>query len=757
MPDTPTAEIRTLKNADGTTIIYPETTTEGVYSPSLNTNLEDGFFSNALIYQNPIGVYPTITPPGGSGSGDSSASLPSQTGNAGKFLTTNGTTASWANVNALPSQSGNSGKFLTTNGSTASWTTVDTLPSQSGNSGKVLSTNGTTASWTNAPTELFIAEYDVTSYADVLAAYNAGKTIICKKPSNSYTAVLQCYQTASSRFDFVYPSAYTNVYYYLDQTHWWSGVANCVPTSRTVNGKALSSNITLSASDVGAVNPNLLDNWYFVGGGSQQGGGQFPINTRRKTSYSGAVQYTIDSWKTSNANTTVAIGSAGVTISASSGTTPYLLNQIANIEPLRGNIVTLSIMVGGICYSASTTIPASNPSEATLYATISGIGHILYMSNAWYVRLQGPTGGNQTYTAVKLELGSTQTLAHQENGVWVLNEIPNYEEQMVRCGIIETIPRPNLLDNWYFVGGGSQQGEGQFPINTQGQTSYSDVNGYSIDRWAIQTTRSLTLGSNGITVTPTSTNNGRIVVQGLPGIPLLGKTITVSILCTSSEINNVYVGIFGNTNYMSAYDTYISQNSRIADGNGVYLLSATVNMPNDLITSSRDKLTFGFGFYNTGTIVPSFTVIAAKLEYGNTQTLAHQENGVWVLNEIPDYNEQMLRCNEGFGSFSQIETGSYVGTGTRGSDNPNSITFKFKPKLVIMGRGSSSLYTNMAFVDVLTSTYSNPGYSLMWSVQSGYPIYGKIDGTTLSWYNSNGGAAYQLNETSITYHYIAIG
>ena len=51
-------------------------------------------------------------------------SLPSQTGQSGKFLTTDGTDASWATVDALPSQSGQSGKFLTTNGTAASWATV---------------------------------------------------------------------------------------------------------------------------------------------------------------------------------------------------------------------------------------------------------------------------------------------------------------------------------------------------------------------------------------------------------------------------------------------------------------------------------------------------------------------------------------------------------------------------------------------------------------------------------------------------------
>ena len=55
------------------------------------------------------------------------SSLPSQTGNAGKFLTTDGTDASWAAVDALPSQTGNNGKFLTTNGSSASWATISSL------------------------------------------------------------------------------------------------------------------------------------------------------------------------------------------------------------------------------------------------------------------------------------------------------------------------------------------------------------------------------------------------------------------------------------------------------------------------------------------------------------------------------------------------------------------------------------------------------------------------------------------------------
>ncbi|MFA8301208.1 MAG: hypothetical protein ACEPOV_13660 [Hyphomicrobiales bacterium] len=115
--------------------------------------------------------------------------LPTQTGNAGKFLTTDGSgTVSWSTPtdtklsdsevltivandgyiksapDELPTQTGNAGKFLTTDGSgTVSWSTVaDELPDQTSNSGKVLGTDGSSASWvdvsfanlTNIPTGL---------------------------------------------------------------------------------------------------------------------------------------------------------------------------------------------------------------------------------------------------------------------------------------------------------------------------------------------------------------------------------------------------------------------------------------------------------------------------------------------------------------------------------------------------------------------------------------------------------------------------
>lgn len=49
----------------------------------------------------------------------------------------------------IPSMSGESGKYLTNNGSVASWSAISQLPSQTGNANKYLKTDGTTASWAN--------------------------------------------------------------------------------------------------------------------------------------------------------------------------------------------------------------------------------------------------------------------------------------------------------------------------------------------------------------------------------------------------------------------------------------------------------------------------------------------------------------------------------------------------------------------------------------------------------------------------------
>jgi hypothetical protein len=72
-------------------------------------------------------------------------------------------------VTVIPTQSGNTGKYLTTNGTAVSWGTVDALPTQSGNNGKYLTTNGTVASWATTPSGGTVSYLDLTNVPSTFA------------------------------------------------------------------------------------------------------------------------------------------------------------------------------------------------------------------------------------------------------------------------------------------------------------------------------------------------------------------------------------------------------------------------------------------------------------------------------------------------------------------------------------------------------------------------------------------------------------
>ena len=98
--------------------------------------------------------------------------------------------------------------------------------------------------------------------------------------------------------------------------------------------------------------------------------------------------------------------------------------------------------------------------------------------------------------------------------------------------------------------------------------------------------------------------------------------------------------------------------------------------------------------------------------------------------------------------------GSYVGTGTKGAGNPNSITFGFVPKLVILfpGIGSGARLPAMT-----GSTFYVPAFILWGTTGSIGSDSGSVtyNGTTMTWYNSSEDRQY--NNSGYTYYYLAIG
>lgn len=109
----------------------------------------------------------------------------------------------------------------------------------------------------------------------------------------------------------------------------------------------------------------------------------------------------------------------------------------------------------------------------------------------------------------------------------------------------------------------------------------------------------------------------------------------------------------------------------------------------------------------------------------------------------------------------KIETGSYVGTGTYGASNPNTLTFRFAPKLVLIYNGSKDYAMFFAFG--LGEEYMSGGYLLAWAseMSTTNDNHAKINGNVLNWYALNTSATtarrLQLNVESQTYHYLAIG
>jgi hypothetical protein len=131
--------------------------------------------------------------------------LPTQSGSSGRFLTTNGTSSSWASVDVVPTQTGNSGKYLTTNGTVLSWGTPSgTLPTQTSNSGKYLTTDGTTASWATVAglvsrTTVTATTASLANNANADANITGFKSYALLKIQTSAAAWVRIYSDAASR------------------------------------------------------------------------------------------------------------------------------------------------------------------------------------------------------------------------------------------------------------------------------------------------------------------------------------------------------------------------------------------------------------------------------------------------------------------------------------------------------------------------------------------------------------------------------
>lgn len=180
----------------------------------------------------------------------------------------------------------------------------------------------------------------------------------------------------------------------------------------------------------GGVNPNLLDNWYF---------GR-PVNQRGQTEYTTA-GYTVDRWKFNNNNGDIVIDDTGIMFTAK--------HQYAEFEQqyefpknISGKQITMSILADSFSGEGDFYLVIQNQTEYRTFHLSVGLNSftIKFFDKSsvlrFFIQSQNVNETNPPkmhFLAAKLELGDTQTLAHKENGVWVLNEIPDFGEQLARC------------------------------------------------------------------------------------------------------------------------------------------------------------------------------------------------------------------------------------------------------------------------------------------------------------------------------------
>lgn len=320
-----------------------------------------------------------------------------------------------------------------------------------------------------------------------------------------------------------------------------------------------------------------------------------------------------------------------------------------------GKSITASMLLKSATDNASAVliISARNASDAEIGAksviiNSGGLFRVTYENipaNTVYLRIgiYARTGLDDTnefnLTAAKLELGSVQTLAHQEGDTWVLNEIPNYAEQYAVCEqyspstgefIGSQHSNQNLLDNWYFVN----------PVNRNGNTEYKGIK-TGIDRWASNSSYlTVKATDTGISITNTSSSTG-YYRQNLKH-NISAKKVTMSVL-VSSIYNNSSV----NSSFYLCYTDATFSPFVLLPKEGFF--TNTIEIPD-----GKEVFRVQFNIPAGETVIIS----AVKLELGEQQTLVHQdEDGNWVLNEIPNYAEQYAICSQ----YSPI-TGEFVGS-----------------------------------------------------------------------------------------------
>jgi hypothetical protein len=242
----------------------------------------------------------------------------------------------------------------------------------------------------------------------------------------------------------------------------------------------------LSPQTVGArPNANLLHNWYFGNPVNRNGLSEYPVQSSKSVS--------IDRWTIRNGAGRLIIEEDGIRLVNESTAYDMYVEQVVDCVT-QGHDVCISLLVSD---ANGTTYCQGAYQDGTYTSTNGAVKTGLHQivgnktdKNIARILIQLKVGASVKFKAIKLELGDTQTLARQENGVWVLNEIPDYAEQMAIC------QQYNLSTGAYI--GGSVPLDGSVPMSGDVKVSKSSIPRVIVENTGVARDGRLYLGDDGL-------------------------------------------------------------------------------------------------------------------------------------------------------------------------------------------------------------------------------------------------------------------
>lgn len=183
------------------------------------------------------------------------------------------------------------------------------------------------------------------------------------------------------------------------------------------------------------VRPNDLDNAYFIGGGSQQGGSKFPINQQGLTSWTSAGPI-IDRWELATVGS-ITLSENGLTVVANASSSSEIVQKI-NDTSVKGKTKTFSAFTSAGFISGTSTFPV-NPNDAITVCD-DGVNFALiariYPDGTPVFDMWTYPGKTVTWYFVKQEDGIGQTSVYKNSeGNWQLLPQPDskYGAQLLEC------------------------------------------------------------------------------------------------------------------------------------------------------------------------------------------------------------------------------------------------------------------------------------------------------------------------------------